>query len=141
LYELDLSVAAADADPAAVLAKLATVDGLGPFQGERVRALVTGAWNARKAADVIFQQLAPEWPTHRLAAIDRAILRLGHFEASSKLTPARIVIHECIELARAFGTDKSPAFVNALLDKALQAELAGQDGGGRGLRTDDEMMR
>lgn len=123
LYELDLSAAAADADPAHVLAKLASVDGLGPFQGERVRALVNGAWANRKAADSVFAQLAPEWPTHRLAAIDRAILRLGHFEGTSKLTPARIVIHESIELARAFGTDKSPAFVNALLDKALQGVL------------------
>jgi N utilization substance protein B len=123
LYELDLSTGTAEGDPALVLAKLATVDGLGPFQGERVRALVVGAWTNRKSADAVFAEIAPEWPTHRLAAIDRAILRLGHFEASSKLTPARIVIHECIELARAFGTDKSPSFVNALLDKALQAVL------------------
>jgi N utilization substance protein B len=125
LYELDLSANPAEADPASVLAKLAGVDGLGPFQSDRIRELVTGAWSARKAADAIFAQLAPEWPTHRLAAIDRALLRLGYFEASTKLTPARIVIHESVELARAFGTDKSPAFVNALLDKALQAELAG----------------
>lgn len=123
LYELDLSAGNSEGDPAMVLAKLATVDGLGPFQGERVRAIVTGTWTNRKAADATFAELAPEWPTHRLAAIDRAILRLGHFEGSSKLTPARIVIHECIELARAFGTDKSPSFVNALLDKALQGVL------------------
>jgi|GEM_PF-328233 len=116
----------AHGEASVVLAQLALVEDLGPFHAERVNGMVTGAWAQRSTADAAHMLIAPEWPTYRLAAIDRAILRLGHFEGTSKVTPARIVIHECVELARAFGTDKSPAFVNALLDKALQAALAEQ---------------
>lgn len=123
LYEADLADARDSTTFNTVLAKLESVDGLGPMQAQRVRDLCSGAWTSRADADATFATLAPEWPTHRLAAIDRALLRLGYFEATSNTTPARIVIHECVELAKAFGTEKSPSFVNALLDKGLQAKL------------------
>ena len=126
LYEADLSDAQTDAAFDAVLSKLAGVDGLGPFQAQKTRELCAGAWKSRSASDAEFAKLAPEWPTHRLAAVDRAVLRLGRHEGISGITPARIVIHECIELARAFGTEKSAAFINALLDKALQSQLQGE---------------
>ncbi len=123
LYEADLSDAQTESSFEAVLSKLAFVDGLGPFQAQKTRDLCTGAWQARAASDAEFAKIAPEWPTYRLAAIDRALLRLGRSEGTSAITPARIVIHECVELARAFGTEKSAAFINALLDKALQSQL------------------
>lgn len=123
LYEADLSDAQTDAAFETVLSKLSAVDGIGPFQAQKTRDLCAGAWQSRAASDAEFAKLAPEWPTHRLAAVDRALLRLGRFEGTSGTTPARIVIHECVELARAFGTDKSAAFINALLDKALHSQL------------------
>jgi transcription antitermination protein NusB len=119
LYELDVSN---PVNPrAAVEAMLSHVDGLGPIMGERVRDLALGAWENRKAADTVFATLAPEWPTHRLAGVDRAILRLAHHEVASKANPVGIAINEAVELARAFGTDKSPAFINALVHKAAQS--------------------
>ncbi|HYF15321.1 MAG TPA: transcription antitermination factor NusB [Phycisphaerales bacterium] len=119
LYELDVSQ---PKDPrAAVEAMLAHVDGLGPIMGERVRDFALGAWENRKAADAVFAMLAPEWPTHRLAGVDRAILRLAHREIASRANPASIAINEAVELARAFGTEKSPAFINALVHKAAQS--------------------
>ena len=83
----------------------------------------------RKDADEEFEALAPEWPSRRLAPIDRAILRLAHFEMTSGRTPPKVAINEAVELAKAFSTEKSPAFVNGLLSKVLkrlQAEAAGE---------------
>lgn len=116
LYEIDAGattlVAAAD--------RLSGVEGLGPLSREKVLGLVNGAHGARAAADEEFLALAPEWPTHRQAAVDRAILRLAHFELATKAAPGRVVVHEAVELAKHFSTEKSPAFINALLDRVLR---------------------
>ncbi len=77
-----------------------------------------------READAEFSRLAPAWPSHRLAAVDRAILRLAHFEMSSGRTPPKVAVNEAVELAKEFGTDRSPAFVNGLLDKVLRRVLA-----------------
>jgi N utilization substance protein B len=81
---------------------------------------VKGVHNARAAADAEFLELAPEWPTNRLAAVDRAILRLAHFEMTSGRTPPKIAVNEAVELAKHYSTEKSPAFINGLLDKVLK---------------------
>ena len=69
-------------------------------------------------------ELAPYWPTHRQAAVDRAILRLAHYEMMSGQTPPKVVVNEAVELAKRFSTERSPSFVNALLDKVLKDVLA-----------------
>ncbi|MBZ0172227.1 MAG: transcription antitermination protein NusB, partial [Phycisphaerales bacterium] len=74
-------------------------------------------------ADAEFEALAPDWPPRRQAAIDRAILRLGHFEMVSGRTPPKVVVNESVELAKAFSTDRSPAFINGLLGKVLKRVL------------------
>ncbi len=91
--------------------------------------LAQDAFAARGSADREFETLAPEWPTRRLAPIDRTILRLAHFEMNSGRTPPKVAINEAIELAKSFSTEKSPAFINGLLSKVLkrlQAEAAGE---------------
>jgi N utilization substance protein B len=62
------------------------------------------------------------WRLSRMAAVDRNVLRLGADELSHTSTPAAVVIDEAVELARRYGSDASPAFVNGILD-ALAAEL------------------
>ncbi|GJQ28472.1 MAG: hypothetical protein HBSAPP03_03560 [Phycisphaerae bacterium] len=116
LYEVDAAATPIDA----IADRLAGVEGLGPMARDRVAALVRGAYESRLTADEEFQSLAPEWPTHRQAAVDRAILRLAHHELTTGLTPGKVVIHEAVELAKHFSTEKSPAFINALLDKVLR---------------------
>jgi N utilization substance protein B len=116
LYEIDLGTLT----PGAVEQRLAQVDGLGPMLHERVLGLVRGAYERRGEADAEFVRLAPEWPTHRQPAVDRAILRLAHYELTTGITPAPIVINEAVELARHYSTEKSPSFVNALLDKVMK---------------------
>ncbi len=116
LYEIDVGALS----PGAIEQRLALVDGLGPMLHERVQGLVRGAYERRGEADAEFVRLAPEWPTHRQPAVDRAILRLAHCELAAGVTPAPIVINEAVELARHFSTEKSPSFVNALLDKVMK---------------------
>jgi|JRYH01.1.fsa_nt_gb N utilization substance protein B len=94
-------------------------------EGEKARAcdLAGEAFAARAAADAEFEALAPDWPPRRQAAIDRAILRLAHFEMVSGRTPPKVAVNEAVELAKAFSTDRSPAFINGLLGRVLKRVL------------------
>ncbi len=65
---------------------------------------------------------ARNWRITRMAAVDRNILRLGTYELAHTSTPAPVVMDEAVELARRYGSDASPAFVNGILD-ALATEL------------------
>lgn len=118
LFELDQS---APRDPEAwIRTTLADVQDLGPLALEWIVGSVTGAFAAREAADAEFRDLAPDWPTHRQAAVDRAILRLAHFELTRAQLPGRIIVSEAVELAKHFSTEKSPAFINGLLDRVFR---------------------
>lgn len=124
LYQLD---ARPGEDAGSVLAVLAEddEDAAGFTPGERRRALelARGAFESRAEADAFMGEAAPAWPVHRQAAVDRAILRLAHYEMVSGKTPPKVAVNEAVELAKAFSTDKSPAFVNGLLDKLLKKVL------------------
>jgi N utilization substance protein B len=79
--------------------------------------LAQAAWNRRAAADKLVQELAPKWPTHRQPPVDRALLRLAHYEIASGHAPPKVVINEAVELAKEYGSEQSPAFINGVLDK------------------------
>ena len=102
--------------------------------GERNKAvlLASSAFGERARADAFMESIAPDWPVHRQAAVDRAILRLAYFEMMSTTTHPKIVVNEAVELAKTFSTDKSPSFINGLLDKALKIALKerGEEAGG-----------
>lgn len=86
--------------------------------------LATGAWRQRVKADVIVQVLAPDWPTHRQPPVDRAILRLAHHEIVTGIVPAKIAINEAVDLAKTFGAENSPSFVNGVLDKMAKRMIS-----------------
>ncbi|MBX3406184.1 MAG: transcription antitermination factor NusB [Phycisphaeraceae bacterium] len=128
LYQLD---ARNGQDPEAVLATTMTPeedsgDKTDFTEGERRKAFELGsaAFAAREKADAFMVEAAPGWPAHRQAAVDRAILRLAHYEMTSGRVAPKIAVNEAVELAKTFSTDKSPAFVNGLLDKLLKTVLA-----------------
>ncbi len=66
--------------------------------------------------DAVLSEHASNWRVERMAVVDRNILRLASYELLHSDTPAPVVIDEAIELARRFGADTSPAFVNGVLD-------------------------
>lgn len=62
---------------------------------------------------------APERPVADINKVDLAILRLSVFESKEEKTPKKVIINEAIELAKEFGSESSPKFVNAVLGKLL----------------------
>lgn len=79
--------------------------------------LAAAAWTDHASADAMVAKLAPDWPTHRQPPVDRSILRLAVYEIVSKRSPASVAINEAVELSKAYGSDRSPPFVNGVLDK------------------------
>jgi transcription antitermination protein NusB len=83
--------------------------------------LAKNAWSMREQADAAVAELAADWPTHRQPAVDRSILRLAYYEMKSGSAPPKVAINEAVELAREFSTEKSPTFINGVLDKIYKA--------------------
>ena len=83
---------------------------------EFANLLFEGAANDAAALDEIIGKHCENWRFDRLAAIDRAILRLAIHEMSSSDTPPKVVLNEAVELAKKFSSEESGAFVNGVLD-------------------------
>lgn len=74
--------------------------------------------------DEKIQVAAPEWPVDKIAKIDLAILRLATYELLvEKKEPPKVIIDEAIELAKTFGNDASPGFVNGVLGTILKGVM------------------
>lgn len=124
LYGLDAN-AAPDQPTEALLETLRTSvleqsEDLAPRELRQAERKALAAYADRSAADAVFEALSPAWPVSRQPAVDRAILRLAHHEMTTNAAPKKVVIDEAVELARRFSTEKSPGFVNALLDAAMR---------------------
>lgn len=97
-------------------------DGLSEFS----RKIVFGVLPITAKLDNFIAQHAPEWPLDQVAVIDRNILRISLWEfAVEGCTPVKVAINEAIELAKTFGSDSAPRFVNGVLGSlaARQAEI------------------
>ncbi|MBQ6517167.1 MAG: transcription antitermination factor NusB [Anaerolineaceae bacterium] len=78
--------------------------------------LVVGVINNKNEIDGMINKYAEDWPIDQIAAIDRNIIRIAAYEfAVSKETPDKVAINESVELAKAFGSDTAPKFVNGVL--------------------------
>jgi N utilization substance protein B len=83
---------------------------------EFVRQIVQGVWPIRQKLDGFIADHAPEWPLDQVAIIDRNILRIALWEfAVNGETPIKVAINEAVELAKTYGSDSSPRFVNGVL--------------------------
>lgn len=129
LYEVDCASHA----PAVVLYRRLSVDDLPPAYEDFARHLVTGVLEHQDVLDTFIHEHAPEWPLHQMAYIDRNILRMAIFEfAVDRGTPVKVAINEAVELAKTFGSDSAPRFVNGVLGSLVNridaiAEAAQQD--------------
>jgi len=87
-----------------------------------LRWLVSGVLRNQEAVDAIIAKHAPEWPVNQLAIVDRNILRLAFYQlgANDGDAPPKVVINEAVELAKTFGGDSSPRFVNGVLGSGLK---------------------
>lgn len=82
-----------------------------------VKRLVAGVEKYQEELDALLQPIAPEWPLNQIARMDRIILRIGAYELlhESEVVPAKVVINEAVELAKAFGGENSSKFINGVL--------------------------
>jgi N utilization substance protein B len=82
-----------------------------------IAELVSATWNARVELDQQIDSVSYAWRTQRMAMIDRNLLRMSCQELRQfPDTPFQVVVNEAIELAKEFGTQDTPSFVNAILD-------------------------
>ncbi len=112
LYEIDCSGHNAQDVISARLAE----ETLPPKDEAFVRTLVFGVLEHLPVLDELIQRYAPEWPVHQLAIVDRNLLRMAIYELIfDRQTPIRVACNEAVTLARWFGSDSSPRFVNGVL--------------------------
>jgi N utilization substance protein B len=80
------------------------------------RDLVKGVVQNKEKIDENIRRFAPAWPIAQIPVIDRNILRLAIFEILlDNKVPVKVAINEAVELAKLFGSDSSPKFVNGVL--------------------------
>jgi transcription antitermination factor NusB len=80
-----------------------------------------GTWENLKQCDEFITNSTIKWEFARLSPVDRSILRLSVYQLKfCPDIPPKVIINEAIELAKKFSTDKSPAFVNGVLDAILK---------------------
>ena len=84
----------------------------GAFAGELVRGVI----HNKEDIDQNIRHYAPVWPVEQIPTVDRNILRLAIFEILfDKKVPVKVAINEAVELAKRFGGDNSPRFINGVL--------------------------
>jgi N utilization substance protein B len=71
--------------------------------------------------DQIIQENAPKWPLNKINKVDLCILRYALWELIyKKENPSKVVIDEAIEIAKEYGTESSPAFINGVIGSAVK---------------------
>lgn len=123
MYQLDVR---GEADADAVRSSLDEAEDLSPAERDKAWDLARAAHATRRDADDALKRLAPDWPAYRQPALDRAIIRLAHHELAAGRAAPAIVINEAVELAKEFSTERSPGFVNAVLDRIAKAAASPQ---------------
>ncbi len=112
LYEADV----AGHDPRRVLERLLAEEPLDEANARFAHDLVAGVQAHRAEIDRLIQRKAPAWPLEQLSPVDRNLLRLAIYEVLfDNRVPVRAAINEAVELAKKFGSDSSPRFVNGVL--------------------------
>jgi transcription antitermination protein NusB len=122
LYEIDVS----GHQPGSVIQERLEEGELEPELADFTRQIVLGVAPMFETLDHFIAEHAPEWPLDQVAIVDRNILRIALWEfAVYGKTPLKVVINEAVELAKTYGSDSSPRFVNGVLGSlaARQNEL------------------
>lgn len=89
------------------------------FEPQKVGGLAHEIIEKKDVLDREIEASASEWPIDKLNKIDLAILRLAVYELKFTNTPSKVTIDEAVELAKEFGGESSPSFVNGVLGDIL----------------------
>jgi len=87
------------------------------------KSITFGVWPMKDELDSFIAEHAPEWPLDQVAIVDRNVLRIALWEfAVNGDTPIKVAINEAVELAKTYGSDSSPRFVNGVLGSLATRE-------------------
>ena len=114
LYQFELNEGDLDEQIKLFLERNSSQEGVENFMKELVMSLVS----KMKEVDEIIQKYSDHWILDRMTVIDRNILRIGTCELLLNFsTPPKVVINEAIDIAKKYGNEDSPEFINGILDK------------------------
>jgi len=123
LYELD----ATSHDVDTVLARRREDDQTPAHAATYASQLVRGVRANQAPIDDHIARAAPQWPLEQMSRVDKCILRLAIYEMLFEADlPTRVAINEAVELAKLFGHETAPKFVNGVLGSIERARRAGQ---------------
>jgi N utilization substance protein B len=120
LYEYDLTGHALGDALEARLSEENLEEQLSQFASQ----IISGVIPITPQLDEVISKHAPEWPLDQVAVIDRNILRIALWEFGvAKCTPLKVAINEAIELAKVYGSDSSPRFINGVLGSLVSHNI------------------
>ena len=91
---------------------------------EFMTVLVEKVFAHAEEVDILLKKFSDHWALDRMSMVDRNILRLGICElVFTTATPPKVAINEAVEIAKKFGTEDSPDFINGILDKVFKETL------------------
>lgn len=90
------------------------------FNVQNIGDLAKAVFEKQEQLDHTIAVSAPQWPIDKLNKIDLAVLRLATYEYLFTDAPDKVVIDEAVELAKEFGGESSPSFVNGVLGDILK---------------------
>jgi len=129
LYEWDFYEH--QADLANILERNMKEFGPGIDEPDFVWRIAKGVIEHMKEIDDIIKRVAPEWPISQIAIVDRNVLRIGLYElmyADRNEVPPKVAINEAIEIAKNYGGQNSPKFINGVLGTVFRELEAKKEG-------------
>ena len=112
LYEVD----SVKHDPHTILESIVMSGHLSPSAEAFAYNLINDMLLNIEELDNIIIRHAPSWPINQIPTVDRNILRTAIYEMElSRETPPKVAINEAVNLAKVFGSDNAPKFINGVL--------------------------
>ena len=94
-----------------------------------VRHIISGVLANGDRIDAIIGAHAPSWPVSQMAVVDRNLLRVAIYEIlEGKETPPKVAINEAVELAKVYGSESTPKFVNGVLGSVMESYASAKSG-------------
>jgi N utilization substance protein B len=116
LFELEFAANS----PESILERTIEIKALTGEAAAFAAELVNGVLTNRQSLDDTIRRFAPAFPVDQLSSMDRNILRLALYEMLiSKIAPLKVIVNEAVELAKEFGADTSPKFINGVLGSVI----------------------
>ncbi|MGM9529647.1 MAG: transcription antitermination factor NusB [Phascolarctobacterium sp.] len=121
LFQIDFNSCEAEAAVDAALSEHEEENA--PKAKDYALLLVQGVLANKEAIDARLGEYAIDWTVERMSATDRNILRVAVYEMlfAEQAVACGIAINEAVEVAKAYGTEESPRFVNGVLGKLAKA--------------------